>query len=294
MDKYIDYFLDFLLTERGLSPNTISSYGWDLKTRYLEYLKHRGLNDWRQVTKDHIKDFLVSMHPYKSVSTLSRYLSSIKMFHRFLVREGLCPSDPSSFIDYPKMWKRIPQVLTPQEVEGLLKAPKLNTPQGLRDRAILEILYATGLRASEILRLRLEDLHLDIGFLKCVGKGGKERIVPLGKKSQKFLKRYLVEARPRLLKGASPYVFLGRNSKLLTRQFLWKRIRDYAKKVGINKEIKPHLLRHSFATHLIERGAQLRFVQELLGHSSISTTQIYTHINRMRLKEIHRKYHPRA
>jgi len=294
MEKFIDYFIQFLLIERGVSSNTASSYQLDLKKIYLPFLKDRGIDSWDKVQKENIQQFLFYLREKGySLASICRYLSSVKMFHRFLMREGLVKTDPTALIEFPKTWKRIPQVLSLEEVEKILSAPQLHTPQGIRDKAILELLYATGMRVSEIINIRMDQVYMDIGFIKCKGKGGKERMLPLGKKASFYIQKYLDKSRKHFLKGYSPYLFLSRRGKPLTRQALWKIIKMYALKVGITKDIKPHLLRHSFATHLLEKGADLRFVQELLGHSDISTTQIYTHINKMRLKEIHKKFHPR-
>jgi len=295
MEKFIDYFLEFLSLERGFSPNTIVSYQNDLKKQYLPFLIKQGVKSWREVKKSNIQDFLYFVHAQnKSVSTIVRYLSAVKMFHRFLLREGISSTDPSSIVDFPKTWKKVPEVLSLQEVEKLLRAPDQKTDLGFRDKTMFEILYATGLRVSELVNLKTQDIYFDIGFIKCTGKGNKQRIIPLGDKAKKYLQEYMEKVRPKLVKQETDYVFVGRGGYSLTRQAVWKIIRFYAKKAGIKSSLKPHVLRHSFATHLVERGAELRFVQELLGHSNISTTQIYTHINRMRLKEIHQKYHPRG
>jgi integrase/recombinase XerD len=197
-------------------------------------------------------------------------------------------------VDSPKLWKKIPETLSLNEVDALLNQPSIRNKQGVRDKAILETLYATGMRVSEAVNLRLDNVNLDIGFLRCVGKGNKERVIPLGKKAIMSLKRYLESGRPHFLKKKnSDYLFLNRSGKKLTRQSFWKLIKKYARCARIKKPIKPHILRHSFATHLLERGADLRSVQEMLGHANISTTQLYTHINKERLKSIHKMFHPR-
>ena len=216
------------------------------------------------------------------------------MFHRFLARERVLKSDPSSLVDTPKLWKKIPETLSLSEVEALLASPNIRERQGIRDKAILETLYATGMRVSEVVHLQKANVNLDIGFLRCVGKGNKERVIPLGKKAAASISRYLQVSRPHFLKTkASEFLFVSRLGKKLSRQSMWKMIKRYARAARIKKPIKPHILRHSFATHLLERGADLRSVQEMLGHSNISTTQIYTHINKERLKAIHKMYHPR-
>jgi integrase/recombinase XerD len=216
------------------------------------------------------------------------------MFHRFLAREKISKSDPSNLIDSPKLWKKIPDTLSLNEVDALLSRPNIRDKQGARDKAILETLYATGMRVSEAVNLRRDNVNLDIGFLRCIGKGNKERVIPIGAKAISSIKRYLEISRPYLLKKAdSQFLFLNRFGKKISRQSLWKMIKKYALLARIKKPIRPHTLRHSFATHLLERGADLRSVQEMLGHSNISTTQIYTHINKDRLKTIHRMFHPR-
>ncbi|MCD6134098.1 MAG: site-specific tyrosine recombinase XerD [Candidatus Omnitrophica bacterium] len=295
MEEYLQMFIDYLRVERQLSLNTIYSYETDLKI-YLDFLKKIGRNSLEGIAKDDIMKFILDekQRGFKTTS-LARRLSALKSFHRFLLREGFVKTDPTSLIDSPKLWKRIPEVLSISEVEKLILQPNIRKSAGLRDRAILELMYATGLRISEVANLLESDLDLDIGFLKVKGKGGKERIVPLGRKALHFIQRYLQEARLALLRGRScEYLFVSRQKKRLSRQSIWKMIKSYAQKARIRKYLTPHTLRHSFATHLLEGGADLRSVQELLGHSSISTTQIYTHINKIRLKEIHKKFHPRA
>jgi integrase/recombinase XerD len=229
-----------------------------------------------------------------SANSIARRLAAIKVFYRFLVRERILRSDPTSLIDSPKLWKKIPEALSLNEVDALLNQPNIRDKQGIRDRAILETLYATGMRVSEAVNLKIDNVNLDIGFLRCIGKGNKERVVPLGKKAIASIKRYLAISRPHFLKKKEcAFLFLNRFGNKISRQSLWKIIKRYAKLARIKKPIRPHTLRHSFATHLLERGADLRSVQEMLGHSNISTTQIYTHINKDRLKTIHRMFHPR-
>ncbi|MBN2121009.1 MAG: site-specific tyrosine recombinase XerD [Candidatus Omnitrophica bacterium] len=295
MDKYIELFVDYLRVERGVSKNTISSYVNDLK-KYVKYLSSQGVNSLFQIDKKHIIEFMGQRRSKgTSVVSVARNLSSIKSFHRFLVREKILDKDLSSAIDTPRLWKKIPQVLEFKEVDKLLAQPNIRTSRGLRDKAILELMYATGLRVSEVSSLNINDLNTDAGFLKVKGKGGKERIVPLGKTAIHFLSRYISQARGDILKGrTSNGIFISSYKRNLSRQSIWKMIKFYLKKTRIKKEVSPHTLRHSFATHLLEGGADLRSVQEMLGHSSISTTQIYTHINKARLKEIHKRFHPRA
>jgi len=294
MQAYLDIFLDYLRIEKGLSSNTVNAYRADLE-KYFIFLKRKGKKNLEEVTKEDIVDFLFSLRETHAISSIVRFFSSIRSFYRFLFREKILKTDPTQLIEYPKLEKKIPEVLDFWEVERLLKTPSLRTPQGIRDRAILEVMYATGLRVTELARLRLKDVNIEIGFLRCQGKGSKERIIPLGKIAKKFLGKYLFNARPKLLKRKeSEFLFLAQGGHPLSRQSIWKMIKKMVKRARIKKEVSPHTLRHSFATHLLERGADLRSVQEMLGHASITTTQIYTHINRLRLKEIHRQFHPRA
>ncbi len=295
MTKYIDEFMNYLAVERGLANNTLLAYRRDL-SRYCLFLDESGRKDVRE--SDH-KDITNYMHNRKagglSVESICRNLSAIKMFHRFLVREGLAASDPTNLIDMPKSWKRIPDVLTVKEIEAMLHAAQGRQAQVIRDRAILELFYASGIRVSELVDLKLENVHLDVGYVRCMGKGRKERIIPIGKRACEAIRRYCSVARPRLAKDkVTPTLFLSRLGKKTSRQSVWKAIKHYAAKANIKKEIKPHMLRHSFATHLLEHGADLRCVQEMLGHADISTTQIYTHVDRERLKMIHQQFHPRG
>lgn len=294
MQELIDTFLNYLFVERGLSNNTISSYRIDL-VHYINFLKNNHIESLSKVTRQQIRDFMLFQKDNGlSAGSISRGIVAIKVFHRFLLRERILTQDPTELIESPRLWKRIPDVLSLNEVELLLEIPNLRQTQGIRDKAILELMYATGMRVSEIVNLRLDQINLDVGFLRCLGKGRKERIIPLGKKAILAIQRYLKLTRKKLLKNkATANLFLNRSGKKISRQSLWKIIKKYAKLTKIKKEIRPHTLRHSFATHLLERGADLRIVQELLGHVNISTTQIYTHINKDRLKMIHQKYHPR-
>ncbi len=294
MQVYIEAFIDYLKVEKGLAVNSIYSYNHDLK-KYSQYLDRKKIQDPKKITRKDITDFLFLMRSNVSTRTIARMLSTIKNFHKFMLREKITSSDVSDLIDTPKIEKKIPNFLSFEEITVLLKVPNLKKPQGLRDRAILELMYATGLRVSEISNLKIADINLDVGFTKCKGKGSKERIVPLGKVSEHFLERYIKEARGKLLgKKESISLFLAQGGRTISRQSIWKMIKQNVRKVGIKRKISPHTLRHSFATHLLERGADLRSVQEMLGHASISTTQIYTHVNKARLKKIHDKFHPRA
>ncbi len=294
MEDWIDKFLDYLSAERGLAANTISSYGMDLKM-FKGFLEESKLSSWKSVNHQVINTFLLKRRD-KGINpaSLARELVAIKMFFRFIFQEGFINNDPTSVLESPRLWKRLPDSLSVEEVERILKAPKIVNPLGLRDKVCLEVLYATGMRVSELVTLKANDLNLDVGFIRCRGKGDKERIVPLGKVAIRYLTKYLSDVRPKLAKkDKDGSVFVSHLGKKISRQSIWKIIKKYALLSGIKKNITPHTLRHSFATHLLERGADLRVVQEMLGHSNISTTQIYTHVNKERLKTIHKMFHPR-
>jgi integrase/recombinase XerD len=292
--ELIDSFLDYLSVERALAKNTILAYRADLNF-YLDFIQKQGISILSKVTKNDIVEFMLLQKTQGiSPTSISRRLAAIRMFHRFLARERVLKSDPTTLIDSPKLWKKVPDTLSLNEVEALISQPDVRDKQGARDKAILETLYATGMRVSELSNLKTNNVNLDIGFLRCIGKGNKERIIPLGKKAIHSINRYLEFSRPHFLKKkVSDFIFVGRGGNRLSRQSVWKLIKRYAKEAKIKKSIKVHTLRHSFATHLLERGADLRSVQEMLGHSNISTTQIYTHIDKERLKTIHKMFHPR-
>ncbi len=294
MRELIDMFLNYLSVERGLSNNTISAYRRDL-TLYVDFLINNRIDALNKTSKNDIVNFMLFQKDHGlSVNSISRRLTAVRIFYRFLVRERILKTDPSSLVDSPKTWKKIPDALSLNEVEILLHQPNIRQMQGVRDKAILEVLYATGMRVSEAVNLKMDSSNFDVGFVRCIGKGNKERIIPLGKKAIESTKRYLSVSRPHFLKEKeSNFLFLNRFGNKISRQSLWKLIKRYAKNAEIKKPIKPHILRHSFATHLLEHGADLRSVQEMLGHSNISTTQIYTHINKERLKTIHKTFHPR-
>jgi integrase/recombinase XerD len=294
MRELIDTFLNYLSVERGLSRNTILSYQKDLGF-YMDFLEAHAFNSLSKITRNDIADFMFFQKDKGlAANSIARSLAAIKSFHRFLVRERILKTDPTNLVDSPKLWKKIPETLSLNEVEALIAMPNIRDKLGMRDKAILETLYATGMRASEIVNLKTSSVNLEVGFVRCIGKGSKERVIPLGKKAINSLKKYLEASRPALLnKKESEFLFLSRFGKKISRQSLWKIIRRYAKAARIKKAIRPHMLRHSFATHLLERGADLRSVQEMLGHANISTTQIYTHINKDRLKTIHKTFHPR-
>jgi len=288
-------FLNYITLEKGLSKNTQISYTRDLKF-YFRYLKRKNI-DLFSVTHQNITDYLWS-RKQKGIkaNTLFRFLESIKHFHRFLYAEGYTKNDPTIYLTSPKIIRKLPVTLTAAEVEKLLEQPNPLKPYGLRDKAMLELLYACGLRVSEIINLNLENINLDVGYIRCFGKGGKERIIPLGRYASEAVGEYLnrVRLKPRYDTGQDSALFLDKLGDRFSRVGFWKMIKKYARKAGINKNITPHTLRHSFATHLLERGADLRAIQEMLGHADISTTQIYTHLDREHLKELHKKYHPRG
>ncbi len=292
---YLDEFIAYLDIERGLSPNTTGSYRTDLE-KFSRFLNRKGRRGFEEVARDDVIDFLMAEKDRGlTPRSLSRALVSIRMLFRFLTLEGYLRRDVTEVVESPRLWKILPQVLSIAEVDSLLRQPDISTPLGIRDRAILELLYASGLRASELIGLRVEDINLQSGFVRAWGKGSRERIVPLGSKAARALDEYLRNVRPLLLKGAgSPYLFLSRRGKPFTRQWLWCLLKKYMLGAGIKKQASPHTLRHSFATHLLSQGADLRVVQEMLGHSNISTTQIYTHVDREHLKEVHRRFHPRG
>lgn len=292
---YINEFLNYLSVERGLAPNTRAAYGTDLK-KFAAYLEKEGVADLSRVTRKQITDFLMAEKGNNiSSRSLGRRLVALKMFFRFLVKERLLQTDVTSTLDSPKLWKTLPDVMSVEEVEKLLQAPNLTDPLGIRDRAMLELLYASGLRVSELVGTKIQDVDLQVGFIRVMGKGSKERIVPLGGKAIEWIGKYIQKVRPKLAGDApTPYLFLTDRRTCLTRQEFWYRLKRYAAAAKIKKEISPHTLRHSFATHLMANGADLRIVQEMLGHADISTTQIYTHVDGNRLKSIHKQFHPRA
>jgi integrase/recombinase XerD len=285
-------FLDYLSVERGLSHNTVTSYQRDLN-RYLRIMKGAAPDSIRQ---SDIVDFLSRLASSGiSPSSTARNLAAIRGFHKFLITDGLARTDPTVNLETPKRWKRLPQSLAAADVNLLLNQPDVLTNLGLRDKAMMELLYATGLRVSELVGLRMQNINLERGFLIVIGKGSKERAVPMGETAVDALREYLSRARSVLLQDASSDVlFISSRKKGMTRQMFWERIKLYTAKAGITGNISPHTLRHSFATHLLDNGADLRAVQAMLGHADISTTQIYTHVSRERLKRIHEKHHPRG
>jgi integrase/recombinase XerD len=295
MKALVDEFIHYLAVERGLAENTMDSYHRDL-TNYLGFLAKEKPADIQKTTKTHVMAYLLSLQKGgRATATISRHLAALKSFYHFLIRERRIEKDPTANLESPKLEKKLPRVLSVDEVEHLLKQPKVAEPTGLRDKAMLELLYATGIRVTELTTLNLEHVNLEVGYIRCLGKGSKERIVPLGSVARKFVGEYLQLGRVKLIKvKAEQSLFVNHHGRRLTRQGFWKIIKKYARVAGIAKEITPHTLRHSFATHLLENGADLRSVQEMLGHADITTTQIYTHLTKGRLREVYSKTHPRA
>ncbi len=296
MMNHLQTFIHYLSVERGLAKNTLESYERDV-TQYIEYIHEQGVVSLHQTAKSHIVNYLHKLKLQgRAPATLSRSMVSIRSFYQFLVRERLLDKDPSLNMETPKLEKRLPKVLTIAEVENLLEAPQSSSASGMRDKAMLELLYATGIRVTELVSLDVGDVNLGMGFVRCIGKGSKERIIPLGKIAAQWLDRYVQSMRSKLLKRSKneTALFINQRGTRLTRQGFWKIMKRYALTASILKEITPHTLRHSFATHLLENGADLRSVQEMLGHADISTTQIYTHVTRARMKEVYDQTHPRA
>ena len=295
MDQMLDQFLHYLIVEKGLAKNTIEAYSHDLN-RFSDYLKAKGIQDILNVGKFDVRAFLVVLKRQGlSTKTISRNLVAIRTFFKFLIQEGILEANPIEEVGSPTVAKTLPEILTLKEVEELLEQPNIKTPLGIRDRAMLEMLYATGMRVSELTRLPMNQVNLEGGYVLIYGKGSKERMVPLGSEAMKWLALYLRMARGRFAKRKeSNALFISRSGKGMSRQRFWRSLKEYGRRAGIRKRISPHLLRHSFASHLLERGADLRSVQIMLGHVDISTTQIYTHVTGERLKKIHQRYHPRG
>lgn len=296
MNEAVLDYIHFLKVERQLSKNTVSSYQRDIES-YIDYLTENGIQDFSAVDRPII---LLHLEKLKnsgiSQRTIARHISSIRSFHQFLLREKLSDKDPTVHLEMPQLEQKLPNVLSIEEIDALINAPDQSKPQGIRDVAMLELLYGTGMRISELIALNLEDIHLTMGFARIFGKGGKERIVPLGKSAIRACQNYLEQTRPTLQRDypKTDAFFINQRGKRLTRQGCWKILKQHGETAKIEKELTPHILRHSFATHLIENGADLRAVQEMLGHADISTTQIYTHISKTRLSEVYKQFHPRA
>lgn len=292
----LEDFFHYLHIERGLAHNTIVSYRRDLN-QYYDFLKNKAQKtSWEQVQRSHIMNFLRQLYDNgKSQATIARMISTIRSFHQFLNRERITTQDVTIHIETPTRQRTLPDVLSVEEVEKLLQI-KTDTPLNIRNKAMLEILYATGLRVSELINLKMGDVHLMMGFVQCFGKGAKERIVPLGDLAKEAVENYLQYGRKQLMRRRENHdvLFVNQHGRPITRQGFWKVLQKIALEAGLKKKITPHTLRHSFATHLLENGADLRAVQEMLGHADISTTQIYTHVTRTRLKDMYEQFHPRA
>lgn len=295
MRELVGLFLDSLAIEKGLSRNTLMAYRRDLG-RYAAFLEKKKIVSMAKVRRREIMDFMLhekdrDLEP----ASVARALVAIRMFHRFLTEEGKLSENVTDVLESPKLWKKLPECLTLAEVERLLRAPNARRAQGIRDQAVLELMYATGLRATEVTTLKLSSLDFQDGTVRIMGKGSKERIVPMGRKSRESVRRYMAGTRSEWVgpneKGDA--LFVTRQGRPMSRQSVWAILKKYARTSGIRKKIYPHILRHSFATHLLENGADLRVVQELLGHADIVTTQIYTHLDKSRLKGVHQKFHPR-
>jgi integrase/recombinase XerD len=299
METAIHVFLSYLRVEKGLSQNTILAYGRDLK-RFAQFLATRHKRETTQINREDVVDFLSSLYKAKLDSrSVSRYLVSVRGFFKYALMEEQVSIDPTENLESPKVRQSLPTYLRVEEIDRILQAPDVTTPLGLRDRAMLEVLYSTGLRVSELLSLRIGDIDMRMGCVRCIGKGDKERLVPIGRKAIEAVEHYLADSRPKLSLFSGPathsqVLFVNRQGRKLSRISIWKIMHDYGVKLGLRGRLTPHKLRHSFATHLLERGADLRSVQLMLGHADISTTQIYTHVVEERLKEIYKAHHPRA
>jgi tyrosine recombinase XerD len=295
MQELLARYLNYLLIERGVAKNTLEAYGRDLQ-RFILFLQEKGITELNEVMPEVIIEYLVRIKDEGlSANSMNRSLAALRGLYKYLVQEKQVSQTPLANIELAKVWMRLPDTISSEEMALILAQPGLETAAALRDSAMLELLYATGIRVSELIGLTMNSINWQVGFLRTMGKGSKERIVPIGKAAYDCTRLYVDKARPQLMRGKSTDVlFLNRFGGKFTRQGLWKTVVRYAKKAGLRKKVHPHTFRHSFASHLLEGGADLRTVQVMLGHADISTTQIYTHITRDRLKEIHQKYHPRG
>lgn len=294
MEAWLNQFMAYLEVEKGLAKNSIDSYRRDLQT-YINFLHTLNITHWKKVKEEHLSTFLFHLKEKgRAPATISRNLASIRSFYSYLMKERLVRRDPSIHMEGPKVEKKLPRVLSVDEVELLLNSPDKTDPSGLRDKAMLELLYASGAKVSEMLSINLDEVDLSLGYVKCVNKN-RERIIPLGKFAIHTIDHYMRQGRPAFIKMEDEFaLFLNHHGKRLSRQGFWKLIKKYAEKANISTDITPHTLRHSFAAHLLENGADLRSVQEMLGHADISTTQIYAHVTRSKLREVYSKAHPRA
>lgn len=293
-ERAFDGYLNYLRVEKGLADNTVAAYRRDT-AQFLEFAakQRRSL---KQVDRGFLLEYLQCLYARVSATTVRRKIVSLRSFFRFLLLDGYVQEDPTETLQSPRTWRALPHYLTPHQVEELLAAPDLSTRNGFRDRTMLEVLYATGLRVSELVKIAVEDVNFEYGLVRTSGKGAKDRIVPLGETALSFVRRYLATVRPQLAKGKGPsrYLFLSQKGGCMTRQNFWVIVTRLGRRAGLKGKLSPHVLRHSFATHLLENGADLRAVQMMLGHADVSTTQIYTHVTRERLKRIYDEHHPRA
>ena len=299
-EEELNLYLQFVKLEKGLSDNSVQSYENDLQ-RYLRFLaEDLRIRDLGGVDLHHIEQYLEELSAMElAVSSIARNISSIRSFHEFAVVENLAEANPAELIDLPKKAKKLPEVLNPEEIDEILAIPDRETPAGIRNAAILECLYATGMRVSELVSLEMDNLYFEIGFIRVIGKGNKERLVPVGEMAQEALEHYTKYVRPEFINAKNPQkaenkIFLNQRGGPLSRMSIWNIVNDAAERAGIKKNVYPHIFRHSFATHLLEGGADLRAVQEMLGHSSIITTEIYTHVDRSLLHQVHKEFHPRS
>lgn len=295
MNALIDQFLDYVSLERGLSENTRSAYRSDLRC-FASFLEKKGVKSFNDVTRKQILDFMMAQKDHGlGVNSIARRLAAIKVFFAFQQREGLLARNVTEAMESPKLWKVLPGVLSMKEVERLLDAPCGDDRNSVRDKALLELFYATGMRVSEIAGLKMEEINIEEGYLRCTGKGNKVRVIPFGEKAKQCLQKYLSGARASFAsEKTGRHIFLTRRGRNFSRKGIWKLIKFYAKRAGISRQVYPHTLRHSFASHLLANGAPLRIIQEMLGHSDIATTQIYTHVDQGRLRAVHASFHPRA
>jgi integrase/recombinase XerD len=295
MQALIDEFITHVALERGQAKNTQDTYRRML-TQFAGYLQGRDVARWGEVVSQHITDYLLYQRKREmALNSILLELAAIRVFFRFLYANRFVPSNVAELIDRPRKFRSLPKSLTMSDVDRLLQPPATEDPRAVRDQAILEVMYASGLRASELSSLKLENINFESGFLRVIGKGNKERIVPIGRQALERLKFYLDRMRPKLVRPHTPSaLFLSNRGRQLNRATLWQLVSRSAKRAGVSKHVSPHMLRHSFATHLLENGADLRVIQEMLGHADISTTQVYTHVDSQRLKSVHYQFHPRA
>ncbi len=295
MYRYVDEYLNFLAVEKGVSLNTLEAYSRDL-VRHVEFAQDAGIKAVKDINSDDVIVYLGNLRKSGlTANSVNRGLAALRGFYKYLIRENIIAENPVANIELARVWMRLPDTLSMEEMNLLLRQPDTKTFSGIRDKAMLELMYATGIRVSELISLTINNINWQVGYLITIGKGNKERIVPIGKAAIDSLNRYVMDIRQKFLKeNTTNILFLNRYGRGLTRQGFWKILKKYVNKAGLQKKVHPHTFRHSFATHLLEGGADLRSVQVMLGHADISTTQIYTHITRERLKKIHKKYHPRG